>query len=272
MSGEWDTHWGNHRYDPLLNVSTPENWSDFQWKFTLVKIQELINFKFYHNGDNKISMLECGAGTASVSRFIYKTYSNQIDVTVIDNSEEAINVANLFIDSDKISIKAIQCSIDQMPFSDNRFDIIFLGGVMEYLDDIQACTNEIKRVLKPGGILLFVVVPNILNIQIVGDILIRIRWFFSKKNLGKKLVPNVVKKWDAVKYADMLKNLEFTDIQIQYLNPFPQLPLPGKFKKLYVSLIGLFEKRILQFNQRSFRHQKYFSISFIIKCNKHINE
>lgn len=42
-----------------------------------------------------------------------------------------------------------------IPYGDNCFDLVFADNVMEHLDDPDTVFSEIRRVLKPGGILLF---------------------------------------------------------------------------------------------------------------------
>ncbi len=46
-----------------------------------------------------------------------------------------------------------------MPFEDNTFDVVYSTNVLEHVKDPQAVLKESVRVLKPGGILQFVV-PN----------------------------------------------------------------------------------------------------------------
>ena len=43
----------------------------------------------------------------------------------------------------------------KIPFEDARFDLVFADNVMEHLDDPLAVLMEVRRVLKPGGWLLF---------------------------------------------------------------------------------------------------------------------
>ncbi len=49
--------------------------------------------------------------------------------------------------------------IEPLPFADDTFDKIIFSEVLEHLPDDWGGLNEIKRVLKPGG-LLFLTVPN----------------------------------------------------------------------------------------------------------------
>ncbi len=42
-----------------------------------------------------------------------------------------------------------------LPFADNQFDFVFANQVLHWASDLSACLGEIRRVLKPGGLLLF---------------------------------------------------------------------------------------------------------------------
>lgn len=44
--------------------------------------------------------------------------------------------------------------IRKLPFDDNYFDIVFALDILEHVQDIQDAIQEIKRVLKPGGVLI----------------------------------------------------------------------------------------------------------------------
>jgi SAM-dependent methyltransferase len=57
-----------------------------------------------------------------------------------------------------LNIKAINASITDMPFPDESFDLVCAFDVIEHVEDDHAALREIKRVLKPDGVL-FVTVP-----------------------------------------------------------------------------------------------------------------
>jgi len=48
----------------------------------------------------------------------------------------------------------------KVPFPDNHFDFVFSNGVLHHTSDPQQGLNELLRVLKPGGIGFYYVIPN----------------------------------------------------------------------------------------------------------------
>ena len=48
-------------------------------------------------------------------------------------------------------IAKVKMDIREMPFEDNRFDVLLCNHVLEHIDDELKATKEIYRVLKPGG-------------------------------------------------------------------------------------------------------------------------
>jgi SAM-dependent methyltransferase len=65
----------------------------------------------------------------------------------------------------KLANKVIQCKISDLeknkfPFPSNFFDVVIANQVFEHLKNIYLPLSEIKRVIKPGGILIFSV-PNL---------------------------------------------------------------------------------------------------------------
>lgn len=49
----------------------------------------------------------------------------------------------------------VKCDIQDMPFEDNTFDVIFCNHVLEHVDDDHKAMSELYRVMKPGGFGIF---------------------------------------------------------------------------------------------------------------------
>ena len=268
MEIKWDDHWANNLYDPLSNIKNPKIWSDFVWRHSLEILEEKINNKLVGRINFKdISFLECGAGTASVTRYLKLTYD--FDVIALDNEFEAISLIGKLAEKDNIHIKTIHSGIENIPLDDNSVDIVYLGGVLEYVEDVERCLKEINRILKEDGMIIFMVVPNVLNIQVIGNVLMYLKGLAGlRKNSQLKLVPQNARKWRSIKYIESLKKQDFDKISIDYLIPYPQLPLPMLMKKFYAILLKITDNIIRKYHKSNFLFKEYFTISFLITAKK----
>jgi len=73
----------------------------------------------------------------------------------IDFSEEMINRAVEKALSQQLSnTHLFVCEAEHLPFNENYFDLILGIGLIEYFEDPIELISEIKRVLRPGGVLI----------------------------------------------------------------------------------------------------------------------
>jgi len=127
--------------------------------------------------DRVIVDVGCGNG---VLEALYKSMASDfISTDIIDQNIFGINV--------NIS------SAESLPFQDNRFDTVFLVGVIEHIEDKQKALSECCRILKSGGKLI-VVIPTGIFWKLVKCLpykkqSIREHSLFGKKDL-LSLLPN----------------------------------------------------------------------------------
>ena len=102
----------------------------------------------------KIKILEVGCGTASNLWFAAREGFN---VSGIDFSKKAIEVAKKRFNKDNLKYKLEIGSFTKLPFQDNLFDIVVDRASLTCVtyDDAKIAINEIHRVLKKGGKFLF---------------------------------------------------------------------------------------------------------------------
>lgn len=79
------------------------------------------------------------------------------EIIGVDVSQTAIEYAIKKYNSSNIEFKVVDGII--LPFQDQYFDMVTSFQVIEHLVDLQSYLNEIRRVLKPGG-LLVITTPN----------------------------------------------------------------------------------------------------------------
>ncbi|WP_034833240.1 class I SAM-dependent methyltransferase [Endozoicomonas numazuensis] len=109
------------------------------------------------NGD-KVLDVGCGEGRHSIAAWL----EAKVDVTGLDLCEKDLQTARnkqqeavdyLQGSQEGRSIQFIQGNALELPFEDNTFDKIMCSEVLEHIPDYQGVLAEIKRVLKPDGLL-----------------------------------------------------------------------------------------------------------------------
>jgi len=96
--------------------------------------------------------LEVGCGNGHVCKHLARKY--HLKVTGTDVDPEMIQFAREDID-DIPHIRFLEMDATKMPFEDNKFDIVLSFGVMHHIGDWERALEEISRVLKPQGYLIF---------------------------------------------------------------------------------------------------------------------
>jgi ubiquinone/menaquinone biosynthesis C-methylase UbiE len=90
-------------------------------------------------------VLDLGTGTGSVARLIAERFPDA-EVVGADLSERMIDEARARTDGDRI--RYIVADAQHLPFGDGEFDLVTLGNMIPFFD-------ELARVVAPGGRVLF---------------------------------------------------------------------------------------------------------------------
>lgn len=165
--------------------------------------------------DTDLIILEAGCGIS----LTMDTLSSSSDMTVgLDISAVALNRANRFFEKPLL----IQADLNNLPFKNNSFDLIYNVGVIEHFVDPIPPIKEMQRVLKPSGNLI-ISVPNLFTIW---TIVRKVKDFLSR--LG------VMKKWkfgyERSYSKKQLENL-FQSVGLG----FPEIFGSGTFEAFYIT-------------------------------------
>lgn len=191
-----------------------EHSSEFRWKETSLVIDHPVTqrqffFQKYYDffkevGEGRKDILEIGCGRCTIGQYFARDGKN---VTCSDITEHAMATAAKNFSAAGLSAHMVQADAVALPFADASFDLTVSVGLLEHLegDAMQKAIREQYRVLRPGGMLVFISVPHKFSIQT----------FFQKhdhyhrEHLGPR------------DYASACREAGFSSAEWFYINPFP---------------------------------------------------
>jgi len=104
-----------------------------------------------------MQVLEIGCGSGAITTFVARAVGNKGNVHALDIQPKMLqqleNKLSQPENRDITNIKLIESSAYDLPFDDNSLDLVFMVTVFGEIPDHDKALKEIKRVLKPGGIL-----------------------------------------------------------------------------------------------------------------------
>ena len=133
------------------------NRHDNHWAPRIKKVFELVNTYYSANFGRVLDL-----GT-SIGTYAYEFSERGFEVTGIDLSDKAIDIARKIAGQYKKTIKYVKGDISERGhFPENYFDIIYAGDIIEHLEDrkLQDTLDNCFYWLKPGGIFIFHTVPT----------------------------------------------------------------------------------------------------------------
>lgn len=149
-----------------------------------------------------MKILEVGCGRCDHLK-IFKDLG--LDVYGLDFSQDAVNL------TPELNIRVCNLEIDQIPYPDETFDVIYSKSFLEHLESPTNYLNEVKRTLKKNGLIITLVPDWESNMAIYFD-------DFSHKS------PYTIY---SLKDLYEIHNLKNPDVFL-----FRQLPVVWKYPKL----------------------------------------
>jgi ubiquinone/menaquinone biosynthesis C-methylase UbiE len=120
-----------------------------------------INFRDFPLCEGDLVLdLGCGEGRHAINVYLHQ----QVTAIGVDLNHRDLQTARerftpFAQDSTKRNFYLQQADATRLPFADKSFDKVICSEVLEHIDNYQAVLAEIRRVLKPGG-LLAITVPR----------------------------------------------------------------------------------------------------------------
>jgi ubiquinone/menaquinone biosynthesis C-methylase UbiE len=102
-----------------------------------------------------MKILDAGCGSGLLCKFLSEKYSDQnIHLTGFDFSETRVRQAEDNLKkSGYVNIKIEHQNLEMIKHEDNQFDLIICRFVIEHLENPIKAITELKRILRPNGVL-----------------------------------------------------------------------------------------------------------------------
>ena len=153
-------------------------------------------------------LLEVGC---SMGNDTFELAKRGFDVTGIDLTEKAIELAQERFAMYDMEGNFRVADAENLPFSDNTFDVVYSFGVLHHTPDTAGAIEEIRRVLKPGGkasIMLY----NTYSLNYVAHAITGIPFDGSKDDPCP-----VEKSYPPAEAKAFFKNYTSTEVKVDYL-------------------------------------------------------
>lgn len=205
-------------------------------------IFEIAKFKDWEN--KKVLEIGCGIGMDGL-----EFAKNGANYTGIDLSDKSIKVCKEHFKLFNQTGEIINTDVNNLPFDDNTFDLVYSFGVLHHNSSMQKGIDEVFRVLKPGGKIEIMVYNRYslvgLQLYLVYGLL-KLKPFINWKTLffnhHESIGTKALTDNEAKEMFKSFKNLKVYNIVTPYdvrisRNKF----LPSFFQKLIPSCFGFFK-------------------------------
>lgn len=124
----------------LMDRFSTNRYGWYPWVFDNIKIKK------------KDKVLEVGCGNGILWSKNMDNLHESIEVTLTEICEDMINEAKLNLRDNFKRFNFIITDLTSLPFEDNSFDVVIANHILFFMKDIDLALAEIKRVIKPNGV------------------------------------------------------------------------------------------------------------------------
>ena len=124
----------------LMDRFSTNRYGWYPWVFDNMKIKK------------KDKVLEIGCGNGVLWAKNMDNLHESIEVTLTEICEDMINEAKSNLRDNSKRFNFIITDLTSLPFDDNSFDVVIANHILFFMKDIDLALAEIKRVIKPNGV------------------------------------------------------------------------------------------------------------------------
>lgn len=167
-------------------------------------------------GARKVIEVGCGRGTIG----LYCREYLGLDVTLLDNEEDAIQIAREAFAAHGLDATFVVGDALHTDLPDDAFDATLSIGLAEHLDNVEELFAEQLRILRPGGLMISLNIPKKFSVQYLNYAMRMI-----KKPLGlyrDRIFNDYYRNvYAAGEYAHFARNVGFASAEVTHVGPFP---------------------------------------------------
>lgn len=222
-------------------------------------------------------ILEVGCGGARTS--VYLGTIGFTNLTLSDNAEGALRLAQANLDSAKVSGSVVLDDLFNTKLEKSSFDCIMSFGLLEHFDDLDKLTKSLTDFLKPGGIHIHCVITKKFSTIMLQDIFMYPFRFLKRLVTGRlegifvksyRDFPHYENSFSYKEYCQSFERSGNTIISCQaagILVPFVNLPRP--LGSLLVRAFGKIIYQVIRHLDRKTSHLYHiFAPTFYLVARK----
>lgn len=212
-------------YDETLGSKPPQNYERFFVPTIGEPVAKVLIRKAALQPDERVLDVACGTGI--IARLALQKVGNNGTVTGLDINPGMLAVARSIVPD---AITWHEAGAEDMPFSDESFDVVICQMGLQFMEDKPAALKEMYRVLLPGGRL-------ILNVPGPAGNVFEILAEAMGQNINpeaEEFVKHVFSLNDTGEIRQLINDAGFRNPEIKSKNKMLSLPTPKEFFHQYI--------------------------------------
>ncbi|MDI7251117.1 class I SAM-dependent methyltransferase [Candidatus Solincola sp.] len=100
-----------------------------------------------------LRVLELGAGRCWFSAHFARRGAEVVAVDILEDEVMGLGCGRFFEEAEGLRIHRVLCDMHRLPFREDSFDVVAATATLHHSPDLPALLAEVRRVLRPGGLL-----------------------------------------------------------------------------------------------------------------------